>query len=267
MIDLDFWPFFFLAIFGAIVANATGVGGGVVFVPAFNLLGIGSDSIIATSFAIQCFGMTAGSIAWRRHANNQLQISKGAQQQAWAQYANLILLFSVPALIGICFGQYVLVLDQASEVKAIFKGFSALFGVSILATSIFMARRGSLLLDPVAFNGFGRGLAVIVALIGGMITAWLSIGVGELIAVMLILMRYPVRLAIGVAVSVSAICVWAGAQKYLWIEPHISYDVLVFAAPAAIIGGTVARHIVSIFSPLQVKVFIAVWILISALAM
>jgi uncharacterized membrane protein YfcA len=104
-------------------------------------------------------------------------------------------------------------------------------------------------------------------LIGGVNTAWLSIGVGELIAVMLILMRYPVRMAVGVAVSVSAISVWVGVQRYLWQEPVIDWNVLMFAGPAALIGGTVAKRVVAFFSPVQLKMFIATWILVSALAM
>lgn len=238
-----------------------------VFVPAFNMLEVGSESIIATSFAIQCFGMTAGMIAWRKHAQNQLSSCSGFQKLAWERYLGLILLFSSPAIVGILVGQYLIVLDSAVQVKLIFKGFSALFGVSILATTLYIVRSRSISSEPIEFDGRLNVVAVVVGLIGGLITAWLSIGVGELIAVMLILMRFPVRLAIGVAVSVSAICVWFGIQKYIWIEPTINFDVLVFAAPAAIIGGTVARHVVAIFSPIQVKVFIGFWILVSALVM
>jgi len=102
---------------------------------------------------------------------------------------------------------------------------------------------------------------------GGVLTAWLSVGVGELVAVALILMRYPVRMAIGVAVSVSAVLVWVGVQKYFWLEPSMNVNVLLFAAPAALIGGTVARYLVAYFSPVQLKLFIASWILFSALAM
>ena len=60
----DFFGFFFLGIGGAIAANSTGAGGGVVFVPSFDALGMAIDEVIATSFAIQCFGMSVGSISW-----------------------------------------------------------------------------------------------------------------------------------------------------------------------------------------------------------
>ena len=58
--------FTFLGILGAVFANATGAGGGVVFVPFFNQMGLSPSATVATSFAIQCFGMTAGAVTWWR---------------------------------------------------------------------------------------------------------------------------------------------------------------------------------------------------------
>lgn len=270
MIDLSYWPFFLLAILGAIVANATGAGGGVVFVPAFNMLNMSGESIIATSFAIQCFGMTAGTLAWRNHARAQLMAANrsedAALQKIWQQYWRLTMIFAGPAIIGVLCGQYLLALESAATVKLVFKAFSALFGMAILVTTVYVVRTKQLHKPPLDFAAM-QWLAISVAWVGGLVTAWLSIGVGELVAVMLILMRFPVRFAIGVAVSVSAMCVWFGVQKYVWFQPTIDFNVLAFAGPAAIIGGTVAKRVVAYFSPVQVKVLIALWILISAVAM
>lgn len=275
VIDLSYWPFFFLAILGAIVANATGAGGGVVFVPAFNMLGISSASIIATSFAIQCFGMSAGMLAWHKYASSQLTASVSheqgtgvpANENIWSQYWPLIVLFSVPAVLGVLVGQYWFAIDDARVVKSVFKSFSILFGVSILLTTAYIVKTKRLDQSPMSFSQSLYLLTMVVSLIGGLVTAWLSIGVGELVAVMLILMRFPVRFAIGVAVSVSAICVWVGVQQHLWVAPNVDFNVLVFAAPAAVIGGTIAKRVTAFFSPIQLKVFIAAWILISAVAM
>lgn len=294
MIDYSYWPFFFLAILGAIVANATGAGGGVVFVPAFTVLEVSGASIIATSFAIQCFGMTAGTLAWRKYASAQLvstqlsgsqpsdskssgSKSSGSQlnggdggapnNELWQQYWPLVAVFTVPAVLGVLLGQYMVVLESAATVKSVFKGFSVLFGVSILLTTVYIVKAKRTNQSVIQFDQALYLVAMVIGLVGGMVTAWLSIGVGELVAVMLILMRFPVRFAIGVAVSVSAICVWVGVQKYLWLTSGIDFNVLFFAAPAAVIGGTVAKRITSLFSPVQLKIFIAAWILISAIAM
>ncbi len=64
----EYAPFSLLGLLGAIFANATGAGGGVVFIPAFQQLGVSEAQSVATSFAIQCFGMTMGSIVWLKHA-------------------------------------------------------------------------------------------------------------------------------------------------------------------------------------------------------
>ncbi len=262
--DFSYWYFFLLALFGAVVANSTGAGGGVVFVPAFNLLGLSPDSVIATSFAIQCFGMTAGTLAWFRHARLQ-QVSE--VPEVWNAYLPHILWFGLPSMLGVVAGQALFEARAAHEIVSLFKGFSIVFAISILATTYYLVRTQKRKLPPVQAQGYFYLLFVIVGGVGGMITAWLSIGVGELVAVLLILMRYPVRMAVGVAVSVSAMSVWVGVQKYLWVLPTIDWNVLMFAGPAALIGGTVAKHVIAWFTPVQLKLFIAAWILFSAIAM
>ena len=262
--DFSYWYFFLLALFGAVVANSTGAGGGVVFVPAFNLLGLSPDSVIATSFAIQCFGMTAGTLAWFKHAKLQ-QASEAPV--VWHEYLPHVLWFGVPSMLGVAAGQTLFETRAAHELVSLFKGFSILFAVSILATTYYLIRAQKRRLAPVKAQGYFYLVFVMIGVFGGFITAWLSIGVGELVAVLLILMRYPVRMAVGVAVSVSAMSVWVGVQKYLWVVPTIDWNVLVFAGPAALIGGTVAKHVIAWFTPVQLKLFIAAWILFSAIAM
>ncbi len=270
LIDLNYTPFLLLALLGAIVANATGAGGGIVFVPAFKLLGIEHGSIIATSFAIQCFGMTAGSIAWYRHARSAQQ--QAAPSSAWNCYRTLCLFFMLPTIAGVVLGQTVLISGGATQTISLFKGFSAFFGMAILFTTYRLAKvmAPDLETDGVAriFDSLVlKTLLICIATIGGVITAWLSVGVGELIAIALILLRFPVRMAVGVAVTISAVAVWVGVQKYLWVDQLIDFNILVFAGPAAAIGGTLARPIASLLSPIQLKAAIAIWVLISAVAM
>jgi uncharacterized membrane protein YfcA len=268
LIDLTYAPFFLLALLGAIVANATGAGGGIVFVPAFNLLGIDHSSIIATSFAIQCFGMTAGSVAWYRYFRRQnIEL-----EPAWHEYGNLVKMFAIPTVLGVLFGQTVFQPSNDQQTIFVFKIFSAIFGVAILFTTYQLRKtlQAGLSVEEllsIKSSGLMRTLFYLTGFVGGAITAWLSIGVGELVAILLILLRYPVALSVGVAVSVSAIAVWVGVQKYLWINGGINLDILIFAGPAAVIGGTVARRIASCLTATQLKMVIAGWVLISAIAM
>ncbi len=268
LIDLNYAPFFLLALLGAIVANATGAGGGIVFVPAFKLLGIDHASIIATSFAIQCFGMTAGSIAWFRYSGKQdIKL-----EPAWSEYLSLVTLFATPTIVGVVFGQTVFQPGNEQQTIFVFKLFSAIFGVAILVTSYQLRKTTSTglsiqELQSMKQSRLMRTVFYFTGFVGGAITAWLSIGVGELVAILLILLRYPVALSVGVAVSVSALAVWVGVQKYIWFIHGINLDILIFAAPAAIIGGTLARRIASCLTPTQLKMLIACWVLISAVVL
>jgi len=61
---VDYSYFLLVGLFGAIVANSTGAGGGIVFIPFFTSLGIEGSQALGTSILIQCFGMTAGAVSW-----------------------------------------------------------------------------------------------------------------------------------------------------------------------------------------------------------
>ena len=53
----DFGFFFLLGILGAVVANSTGAGGGIIFIPSFTALGLAGNEALGTSILIQCFGL------------------------------------------------------------------------------------------------------------------------------------------------------------------------------------------------------------------
>ncbi|WP_259366763.1 sulfite exporter TauE/SafE family protein [Colwellia sp. BRX8-7] len=67
----EYGVFSFIGLLGGIFANSTGAGGGVVFIPLFNQLNFTEQQSIATSFAIQCFGMTAGAFTWWFHYHSK----------------------------------------------------------------------------------------------------------------------------------------------------------------------------------------------------
>jgi uncharacterized membrane protein YfcA len=102
----------------------------------------------------------------------------------------------------------------------------------------------------------------VIALVGGGITAWLSIGVGELVAVYLIIRRFNVTLAIAAAVILSALTVWGGIVFHLLITQAIYWPVVFFAGAGAIVGGILAKQLVLYFSAKNLKLFFAGWIFI-----
>ncbi len=253
---MEYGLFSFLGVVGALFANATGAGGGVIFVPFFSQLQFNNDTIVATSFAIQCFGMTAGAISWywyRRHVKRE--------DEEWGGLKQVLLLtipFSVISIVAV----QLLGWQSPKSLHATFGLFSILLALAIFA-SIPM-------LKNTAFNcrlttADQIGLPV-VALGGGAITAWLSVGVGELVAVYLIFRRFNVSFAIACAVILSAFSVWGGVMYHAFVTQAVYWPVVAFAGLGAIVGGSLARYLVLWFSVTKLKVFFAFWVLILGVA-
>lgn len=253
--------FTFLGVLGAVFANATGAGGGIVFMPFFNQLDFSAATSVATSFAIQCGGMTAGAITWwafykQAKTNNQPEINQ------WQPLVKILLLTIPFSLLGLWLVQInPQFFAHFSDPSSLHTGFG-IFSIA-LALTIFTS---VLLLNNPSFTTQLAPLDYValpaIALVGGGITAWLSIGVGELVAVYLIMCRFNVTLAIAAAIIVSATTVWGGVMFHLLITHGIYWPVVLFAEAGAIVGGVLAKQLVSYFSARNLKLFFAGWIYI-----
>ena len=116
---LGYGQFFLLGLAGAIVANSTGAGGGVVFIPAFTSMGVVGVSALGTSLAIQSFGMTAGSISWL----HSIYTHQHGGKQAVKLTHRLLLLAGLSSVAGMLSAQY-LFAAPTWPVDAIFKVFT-----------------------------------------------------------------------------------------------------------------------------------------------
>nr|WP_246587838.1 sulfite exporter TauE/SafE family protein [Alteromonas lipotrueiana] len=249
-----------LGIIGAVFANATGAGGGVVFVPFFHHLGLNATQIVATSFAIQCFGMTVGAITWgqyyRRHQQNNVH---------WQPLSSALILCIPAAIGGLLLAQWGAHLpafgwftQHLARVHIGFGFFSIVLGLAILA-SIPLLKRTS----------FQKNLSTVdiimlpfIAFSGGIITAWLSVGVGELVAVYLIIRRFNITMAIAVAVILTAVCVWC-AMAFHWLQTHaVVWQIVLFAGVGAALGGRLAKYVVLAFDVKHLKIFFGIWVLL-----
>ena len=258
----EYGAFTLLGVVGAIFANATGAGGGVVFVPFFNQLSLSNEIIVATSFGIQCCGMTAGAISWFRHYRG---LQGKAEALEW-QSLPKALLYSVPlSVAGILSAQFLLG-AYTEKVQAGLHFYFGLFSI-VLAMCIYASipllkrqTKGFQLLpiDLVAI--------VLIAYGGGIVTAWLSVGVGELIAVYFILRGFNISFAIAVAVILSALSVWSAVIYHVFISQAVYWQIVIFAGAGAITGGLIAKHVVLFFSPIKLKIFFATWVLVMGLA-
>jgi uncharacterized membrane protein YfcA len=263
----DYGGFLFLGIVGAIFANATGAGGGVVFVPFFNQLSLSNETIVATSFAIQCCGMTAGALTWFNYYKalqrlNHIHHSDAAQ---WQMLIKGLLLMVPFSLVGILSAQFLLneyTVYVQSGLHFYFGVFSIVLAIAIYGSIPLMRKQQ----NRRKFTSFDVIMLVLIALIGGVITAWLSVGVGELVAVYLILRGFNVSFAIAIAVILSAFSVQGAIFYHLFISNAIYWQIVIFAGAGAIIGGIVAKHVVLFFSPIKLKIFFGTWVLVMGAA-
>jgi uncharacterized membrane protein YfcA len=266
------WIFLPIGIFGAIIANSTGTGGGVVFVPAFNSLSGAADmgvipmdisvdpvSTIGISFLIQCFGMSVGAVSWVwRFYGSDTPADGRIDGYSFINIIFTILITTIPALLvtqWVLFGSV-----DGSALLTAFKWFSLVLGVVLLVFTWAYQR-----VKPYRFRPEMTDTYWLLGLgaIGGVITAFFSVGVGELVAVYLIFRKFPTPAAIAIAVVVSVVTVISGASYHL-VNGNVIWPIALMAIPGAMIGGFIARLFAVWLGPLWLKTFASVWIIASS---
>ena len=184
-------------------------------------------------------------------------------ESAYWQPLTKVLLLTVPSsFIGLWMvqinPQFFAHFSDPTSLHTGFGLFSIGLAVTIFATVFLLSNQSFTtrlsLLDYIALP--------FIALVGGGITAWLSIGVGELVAVYLIICRFNVTFAIAAAVILSALTVWAGIVFHILITQAVYWPVVLFAGAGAIVGGILAKQLVLYFSVKNLKLFFAGWIFI-----
>ncbi len=247
---VDYWLFSFLGVIGAIFANSTGAGGGVVFIPMFAKLNFTEHQAIATSFAIQCFGMTAGAVTWFHHYHSQ----KG-DLRLWQGFKRIISVTAVASMLGLI-AVFSWQISSPASLHISFSWFSLLLGIFIILTVYLLKphreRSQIFLLDYAAL--------FLIGIFGGALTAWLSVGVGELLVIYLIFRRFDMNMAVAAAVIVSAISVWIAIGQ---VKDDVYCQVVYFAGPSAVLGGIFAKTLVTHMSATRLKLFFALWLLIT----
>ncbi|WP_448212877.1 sulfite exporter TauE/SafE family protein [Colwellia sp. MEBiC06753] len=244
--------FTFLGTLGAIFANSTGAGGGVIFIPMFNHLEFSEVQSIATSFGIQCFGMTAGALTWYRH-----YYSDKRELKLWQGFKRIITLVTIASIFGLL-STYQWQLASPTSLHHSFSWFSLLLGCFIVA-SVYLIKPKR---ESSQLQWYDYIALVVIGIVGGAITAWLSVGVGEILAIYLILRRFDVTMAVAAAVVVSALTVWAAIWQHTLVNFSVYWQVVIFAGPGAVIGGILAKSLVTYLSARKLKLFFAFWLLI-----
>ena len=255
---VQYWYFFFIGLIGAVVANSTGAGGGIIFVPFFSTLGLSDTETLATSIIIQSFGMTAGAIGWLISIKHGIHFPR----DSFALQKKLLIIASPAAIAGVMTAQYVIT-SLPFNMTDIFRTFSVLFGAALLFITLI---KHAQIHTRHHLNFTDYYLLIVVAFIGGLMTAWISIGIGEMIAILLIIRHFPIMIAISTGVCLSSLSVLAAAPYHIALSTA-AWEIILFAAPAAIIGGSVARFLSFRLGPVRLKIFFATWVLATGLSM
>ncbi len=263
----DLWFVPFVGVIGAIIANSSGTGGGVVFIPVFNALREMGEwqfdplRVTAISMGIQAFGMSVGALRWTDRVLHQPIVPAHANE-AHVRYRDygavclLVLAISLPIQL---FTQLYSNVDGGTVLLA-YKGFSILLGVALIIATWTVNRDAPERAELTPFD-----LAVLAALSipGGFITALFSVGIGELVAFYLFLRHYPMVLAVGTACVISSASMIAGTllNQQAGI---IAWDIVLLAAPGAMLGAVLARPIALWLGPRKLKTLGGIWIVFSA---
>lgn len=246
----------------ATIANATGLGGGVVFLPAFEFLGaqghvaVTTAQIVGMSFIIQCFGMTTGSLRWLNRIFDHSSPDTGIPPTVFLKMIALVLACSLPPLLV----TQSLHTSPPEVVLYAFKAISLCLGALVLLTTL--AGRGRTLSRSHPTQADYILLAFLSAM-GGIATAFFSVGVGELVALYLFLRNFPLVTSAAIAVMASAASVLVGVWDHLLTAPQ-PWEILIFVIPGAASGGYLARQFAFWLGAERLKLFAGSWIMLSS---
>ncbi len=212
------WPIVFIAFISAMVANATAVGGGFIFLPLFSFIySLSATEALKLALATQAFGMSSGALGWSKKVIDFHYLGYGA----------------MAGVLGVFIGTFVF-MPPGDLIHDIFGYASIVVGLGLLVEIIYINR-----VSKVNLNDSNHSTVEfsVWALLGGLITAWTSIGIGEVVALwMLFRAKQSIVNSVATGVAVLAICSISGFVFYLY-QGGIVWEYLIFTAPGVLLGG------------------------------
>ena len=252
------WWLPLIGVGGALVANSTGIGGGIVFVPAFDRMGLDPAGIVGTSLIIQSFGMTMGAMTYlARRRQRRRAHPEGLGNGCYRMVVGLTV---VPAVVTAWLATEG-GLRPDLPLKTIFKAISLSLVALIVASEILPKPDAEARRITFARDGI---FLLVIGVAGGFFLGWISIGVGELLAVYLLLRGARGSDAIGLAVIVTSVSVLSVELATGFALPaDVATGLLV--APGALLGGFLAPYVLSLVGQARVKWFCASFIVLSSI--
>lgn len=234
------WVFIPVGFCGAVLGNISAVGGGIVFIPVvmffFHLPPV---TALKIALASQSWGMTSGAIGWIQKSVVPLRTLK----------------LTVPALlIGSSISSLV-IHPSALLVKLLFGPISILLGV----LTIVLSRRAKKTPALAEIPSNASAPLFIISFIGGLLTGWIAVGEGELVAALLMLcygVDATICIALGVVLlSINSIFLTLIHQFFLG---GIPWDIAAFTGLGCVFGARLAPYLSRHSNPMMLKTIFAI---------
>jgi uncharacterized membrane protein YfcA len=240
----DHWPLIIVGLLGAFIGNVTAIGGGLVFIPVLMFAyQVDPVSALKLAFATQAFGMTSGASGWLCRGDVPLRLLR----------------WTVPSLVAGTVISTFLIHPQPMLVKGLFGPIAFIAGILTLIT---LDRKGWRMELPAK----AHVPILLVSFVGGMITGWVAIGEGEIIAAFCML-AYGLNAnrAIGLGVVLLSINSLLLAFVHAFHFGGIPWDMAAFTMLGALWGGRMGPFLAQWISPRATKKVFAVIALLDGL--
>jgi uncharacterized membrane protein YfcA len=231
------WPLVLVGVAGALVGNLTAIGGGLLFVPT--MIFVYSANPVAAlklAFVTQAVGMTSGASGWLSRGEVPLRLLR------WTV---------PPLIIGALISSFVY-RPNPMLVKGLFGPVTIVAGLLTLYT---LDRKGGLRDLPPTANVW----VAFAALAGGIITGWVAIGEGEIVAAFCMLaFHLNANRALGLGVVLLSINSIFLALLHSFYFGGVPWNWAIFTMLGVLWGGRLGPFVGQWFSMHTAKKFFAV---------
>lgn len=230
--------FIFVGFLGAIIGNMTAIGGGLVFIPVLIFIyHVPAVLALKTSIISQAFGMTSGAIAWNRQKPVNWQI----------------VLWAIPGMLAGSTISSLVIHPSAALVKGMFGPVSICLGMLLFLTTLKTKERTR------NWGNKAKIATVFSSFVGGILTGWVAIGEGEVLAATLMLFfGFSATEAITVGVVLLSLNSIFLALLHTTIIGGVSFEIAAFTILGCVYGAQAAPYLARKFNSNTLKRIFAV---------
>ena len=235
-----------ITLFATTLGAISGMGGGVIMKPSFDLIGEYNASQIAVVTSCSVFTMSLVSVALKFFAKRK----EGEEKPDYV----IILFMALGSIAGGYLGNLVFGLITASASDAIVKICQNSVLITVMIFIIIYMNSAS---KPKSLNSKSKIVAVVAGLFLGIISSFLGIGGGPMnVAIIIFLFGYGMKTA---SICSLAIIIFSQATKIITMTIEggfgiFNVEILIFVVVASVVGAFIGRLITKKISEKGAKV-------------